>query len=141
MHVAPTVHLNKGCDAQHAKSQPCLTLVLCTAQLVRPVEASTEVLRDVHTQQYLDELHSSSRKVCPAEGTFGSQCGQAAPHAAVLSFSFREHLSAEQTPSDGLLSCCTHRLQRLQSWRRWRCCRTGWCRTGCGIDAVPGGAA
>lgn len=34
------------------------------AQLVRPVEASMEVLRDVHTKEYLDQLHGSSRKAC-----------------------------------------------------------------------------
>ena len=40
------------------------------AQLVKPMEASTEVLQDVHTQEYLDQLHSSSRKVCPAQGAW-----------------------------------------------------------------------
>ena len=33
------------------------------AQLVTPAEATTEQLRDVHTEEYLSKLHSSSAKV------------------------------------------------------------------------------
>ena len=70
LHPAPTIHPKGRNTCQHAKAHLCLTPVLCAAQLVKPVEASTEVLQDVYTQEYLDQLHSSSRKVCPAQGAW-----------------------------------------------------------------------
>ena len=35
----------------------------CGCQLVQPVEATTEQLRDVHTEAYLSRLHTSSQEV------------------------------------------------------------------------------
>ena len=37
--------------------------MLALLQLITPLEATTEQLRDVHTEEYLSQLHSSSAKV------------------------------------------------------------------------------
>ena len=70
-YLFPKHLVHQLCHRINLRRNPCiLTPVLWAAQLVKPVEASTEVLQDVHTQEYLDQLHSSSRKVCPAQGAW-----------------------------------------------------------------------
>jgi histone deacetylase 11 len=41
---------------------------LTEAQTVRPIKATKEVLADVHTKEYIDEVHSSSWKVAEIVG-------------------------------------------------------------------------
>ena len=66
-----------ACDLQPDRIDPSslrhhddIVRILCTvpvSQLVTPVEATTKQLADVHTAEYLRDLHSSSRRVAKVQ--------------------------------------------------------------------------